>query len=86
MNKGVGVIYGLIIVLGIFVVFIVGFFLKIKCLFLFLVIGIVIIVIGLILIFVVVEKMGGGLVMDKSFGDFKNLFFVFVIIVLIIVV
>lgn len=70
-NKGVGAIYGSIIASGIFVVLIAGFFSKIKRLFPPLVTGTVITVIGLTLIPVAVEKMGGGLATDKSFGDAK---------------
>ena len=47
-------------------------FLKIKRLFPPLVTGTVITVIGLTLIPVAVEKMGGGLATDKSFGDPKT--------------
>ncbi|HDU2613853.1 TPA: purine permease [Enterococcus faecalis] len=85
-NKGVGAIYGSIIASGIFVVLIAGFFSKIKRLFPPLVTGTVITVIGLTLIPVAVEKMGGGLATDKSFGDPKNLLLAFVTIALIIVV
>lgn len=84
INEGVGVIYGFIIVLGIFVVLVLGIFFKIKKLFLFLVIGMVIIVIGLILILVVIEKMGGGNVIVVDFGDKINLLFVFVMIFFIV--
>jgi xanthine permease len=85
-NKGIGAIYGSIIASGIFVVVISGFFSKIKKLFPPLVTGTVITVIGLTLIPVAIEKMGGGAIADKNFGDPTHLLLAFVTIGLIIVV
>ncbi|MGX7262850.1 nucleobase:cation symporter-2 family protein [Enterococcus crotali] len=85
-DKGVGAIYGSIIASGIFVVLVSGIFSKIKKLFPPLVTGTVITVIGLTLIPVAVEKMGGGVAADPTFGDGTNLLLAFVTIGLIIVI
>lgn len=85
-DKGVGAIYGSIIAAGMFIILISGIFSKIKVLFPPLVTGTVITVIGLTLIPVAVEKMGGGLAADPSFGSAENLLSAFTTIALIIVV
>ncbi|EOL43324.1 nucleobase:cation symporter-2 family protein [Enterococcus caccae] len=85
-DKGVGAIYGSIIASGIFVVLVSGIFSKIKKLFPPLVTGTVITVIGLTLIPVAVEKMGGGVATDPSFGNGTNLLLAFVTIGLIIII
>lgn len=85
-KHGVGAIYGSIIVSGIFVVAVSGFFSKIKKLFPPLVTGTVITVIGLTLIPVAIGKMGGGQVSDPNFGDLTNVLISILTIVLILVV
>lgn len=85
-DKGIGAMYGAIIVSGIFVVLISGVFSRIKRLFPSLVTGTVITVIGLTLIPVAVEKMGGGSQTAATFGDPTNLFLAFVTIALIIII
>lgn len=85
-QKGIGAMYGAIIVAGVFVVLIAGAFSKVKKLFPPLVTGTVITVIGLTLIPVAIGKMGGGDATAKSFGDSKNLILAFVTIALIILI
>lgn len=83
-EKGIGAVYGSIIISGIFVVLISGFFSKIKKLFPPLVTGIVITVIGLTLIPAAIEKIGGTSLGAKNFGDPIYLFLAFVTVALII--
>ncbi|WP_321384278.1 nucleobase:cation symporter-2 family protein [uncultured Enterococcus sp.] len=85
-DKGVGAIYGSIIAAGIFIVLISGVFSKIKVLFPPLVTGTVITVIGLTLIPVAIEKMGGGLASDPTFGSTDNLLLAFTTIALIVII
>ncbi|MHC5227450.1 nucleobase:cation symporter-2 family protein [Enterococcus sp. LJL99] len=85
-DKGIGAIYGSIIASGIFIVLIANVFSKVEKLFPPLVTGTVITVIGLTLIPVAVQKMGGGNLLDKSFGDPIQLLLAFITILLIIVV
>lgn len=85
-QKGVGAMYGAIIVAGLFVVLIAGAFSQVKKLFPPLVTGTVITVIGLTLIPVAITKMGGGDASAASFGDGKNLLLAFVTIGLIVIV
>lgn len=85
-QKGIGAMYGAIIVAGVFVVLIAGAFSQVKKLFPPLVTGTVITVIGLTLIPVAIAKMGGGDATAKTFGDHKNLVLTFVTIALIVII
>lgn len=85
-TKGIGAMYGAIIVAGLFIIAISGVFSKIKKFFPPLVTGTVITVIGLTLIPVAIEKMGGGNLQDPYFGDMKNLGLALFTIVLILFV
>lgn len=77
-------IYGVIIVVGLFVVIFVKLFGKFVKLFLFVVIGFVVIVIGVIFVLVVINDMVGG-VGSKDFGSFENLVLVFGVLLFIII-
>lgn len=83
-QKGIGAMYGAIIVAGIFVVLIAGVFSKVKKLFPPIVTGTVITTIGLTLIPVAIEKMGGGSATAANFGDPSFLALAFITILLII--
>lgn len=85
-QKGIGAMYGAIIVAGIFIVLISGFFSKVKKLFPPLVTGTVITTIGLTLIPVAIEKMGGGDRTASTFGDTNFLLLAFITIILIIAI
>lgn len=71
-TKGIGTMYGSIIVAGIFIVLISGVFSKIEKFFPPLVTGTVITVIGLTLIPVAIEKIGGGNKTAENFGDLQT--------------
>lgn len=85
-NLSINDMYGAIIVAGIFVVLISGFFSKVKKLFPPVVTGTLITVIGLTLIPVAFQNMGGGTSTAKDFGDPKNLIAGFVTIIIILAV
>lgn len=85
-TKGIGVMYGSIIVAGVFVVLISGVFSKIKKFFPPLVTGTVITVIGLTLIPVAIEKIGGGNKAASNFGDLQTVGLAFFTIALILVI
>lgn len=72
-TKGIGTMYGSIIVAGIFIVLISVFFSKVEKLFPPLVTGTVITVIGLTLIPVAIEKIGGGNKTAANFGDVTSI-------------
>lgn len=80
----INTMYGAIIVAGIFVFLIAGFFSKIKKLFPPVVTGTLITTIGLTLIPVAFQNMGGGNSNAKNFGDSKNLIVSFITIAIII--
>lgn len=80
----INTMYGAIIVAGIFVFLIAGFFSKIKKLFPPVVTGTLITTIGLTLIPVAFQNMGGGNSAAKNFGDSKNLIVSFITIAIII--
>lgn len=81
----INTMYGAIIVAGIFVFCIAGWFSKIKKLFPPVVTGTLITVIGLTLIPVAFQNIGGGNSAAKDFGDPKNLITGFLTIVIILV-
>lgn len=80
----INTMYGAIIVAGIFVFLIAGFFSKIKKLFPPVVTGTLITTIGLTLIPVAFQNMGGGNSAAKNFGDSKNLIVSFITTAIII--
>lgn len=80
----INTMYGAIIVAGIFVFCIAGWFSKIKKLFPPVVIGTLITVIGLTLIPVAFQNIGGGTATAKDFGDAKNLITGFLTIAIIL--
>jgi len=80
----INTMYGAIIVAGIFVFLIAGFFSKIKKLFPPVVTGTLITTIGLTLIPVAFQNMGGGNSAARNFGDSKNLIVSFITIAIII--
>lgn len=82
----INTMYGAIIVAGIFVFLIAGWFSKIKKLFPPVVTGTLITVIGLTLIPVAFQNMGGGNAQAKDFGDAKNLIAAFITILIIIAI
>ena len=82
----INTMYGAIIVAGIFVFLVAGWFSKIKKLFPPVVIGTLITVIGLTLIPVAVQNMGGGSAQAKDFGDAKNLIAAFLTILIIVAI
>ena len=82
----INTMYGAIIVAGIFVFLVAGWFSKIKKLFPPVVTGTLITVIGLTLIPVAVQNMGGGSAQAKDFGDAKNLIAAFLTILIIIAI
>lgn len=82
----INAMYGAIIVAGIFVFLIAGWFSKIKKLFPPVVTGTLITVIGLTLIPVAIQNIGGGNATAKSFGDGKDLIVGFLTIVIILAV
>lgn len=82
----INTMYGAIIVAGIFVFLIAGWFSKIKKLFPPVVTGTLITVIGLTLIPVAFQNMGGGNAQAKDFGDAKNLIAAFITILIIVVI
>lgn len=81
----IGTMYGAIIVAGIFVLCIAGFFSKVKKLFPPVVTGSLITVIGLTLIPVAVQNMGGGTSSAKDFGSPQNLLLSFITVAIIFV-
>lgn len=85
-NFTINTMYGAIIVAGIFVFLIAGWFSKIKKLFPPVVTGTLITVIGLTLIPVAFQNMGGGTATAKDFGDPKNLIAAFATILIIVLV
>lgn len=82
----INTMYGAIIVAGIFVFCIAGWFSKIKKLFPPVVTGTLITVIGLTLIPVAFQNMGGGTATAKDFGSTKNLIAAFATIIIIIAI
>ncbi|MCF1797494.1 purine permease [Lactobacillus mulieris] len=82
----INTMYGAIIVAGIFVFCIAGWFSKIKKLFPPVVTGSLITVIGLTLIPVAFQNMGGGTATAQDFGDSKHLITAFATILVIILV
>lgn len=82
----INTMYGAIIVAGIFVFLIAGWFSKIKKLFPPVVTGTLITVIGLTLIPVAFQNMGGGNAQAKDFGDTKNLIAAFLTIIIIVAI
>ncbi|MBL1071069.1 nucleobase:cation symporter-2 family protein [Lactobacillus kitasatonis] len=82
----INTMYGAIIVAGIFVFLVAGWFSKIKKLFPPIVTGTLITVIGLTLIPVAVQNMGGGSAQAKDFGDAKNLIAAFLTILIIVAI
>ncbi|KAA9234887.1 nucleobase:cation symporter-2 family protein [Lactobacillus jensenii] len=82
----INTMYGAIIVAGIFVFCIAGWFSKIKKLFPPVVTGSLITVIGLTLIPVAFQNMGGGTATAKNFGDSKYLITAFATILVIILI
>ena len=82
----INTMYGAIIVAGIFVFLVAGWFSKIKKLFPPVVTGTLITVIGLTLIPVAVQNMGGGSAQAKDFGDAKNLIAAFLTILIIVAI
>ncbi|MCI1530957.1 MAG: purine permease [Lactobacillus amylovorus] len=82
----INTMYGAIIVAGIFVFLVAGWFSKIKKLFPPVVTGTLITVIGLTLIPVAVQNMGGGNAQAKDFGDAKNLIAAFLTILIIVAI
>lgn len=82
----INTMYGAIIVAGIFVFLVAGWFSKIKKLFPPVVTGTLITVIGLTLIPVAVQNIGGGSAQAKDFGDAKNLIAAFLTILIIVAI
>ena len=82
----INTMYGAIIVAGIFVFLVAGWFSKIKKLFPPVVTGTLITVIGLTLIPVAFQNMGGGSAQAKDFGDAKNLIAAFLTILIIVAI
>ena len=82
----INTMYGAIIVAGIFVFLVAGWFSKIKKLFPPVVTGTLITVIGLTLLPVAVQNMGGGSAQAKDFGDAKNLIAAFLTILIIVAI
>ena len=82
----INMMYGAIIVAGIFVFLVAGWFSKIKKLFPPVVTGTLITVIGLTLIPVAVQNMGGGSAQAKDFGDAKNLIAALLTILIIVAI
>ena len=82
----INTMYGAIIVAGIFVFLVAGWFSKIKKLFPPVVTGTLITVIGLTLIPVAVQNMGGGNAQAQDFGDAKNLIAAFLTILIIVAI
>lgn len=82
----INTMYGAIIVAGIFVFLVAGWFSKIKKLFPPVVTGTLITVIGLTLVPVAVQNMGGGNAPAKDFGDAKNLIAAFLTILIIVAI
>ncbi len=82
----INTMYGAIIVAGIFVFLVAGWFSKIKKLFPPVVTGTLITVIGLTLVPVAVQNMGGGNAQAKDFGDAKNLIAAFLTILIIVAI
>ena len=82
----INTMYGAIIVAGIFVFLVAGWFSKIKKLFPPVVTGTLITVIGLTLIPVAVQNMGGGNAQAKDFGNVKNLIAAFLTILIIVAI
>ena len=82
----INTMYGAIIVAGIFVFLVAGWFSKIKKLFPPVVTGTLITVIGLTLVPVAVQNMGGGNAKAKDFGDAKNLIAAFLTILIIVAI
>lgn len=80
----IGTMYGAIIVAGVFVFCIAGYFSKIKKLFPPVVTGSLITVIGLSLIPVSIQNIGGGTASAKDFGDPKNLITGFITVAIIL--
>ena len=76
--------YGAIIVAGVFVFLVAGYFSKIKKLFPPVVTGSLITVIGLSLITVSIQNLGGGNSTAKNFGDPKNLLTGFITVAIIL--
>lgn len=85
-NFTINTMYGAIIVAGIFVFLISGWFSKIKKLFPPVVTGTLITVIGLTLIPVAFQNMGGGTATAKDFGAPKNLIAAFATILIIVLI
>ena len=85
-NFSINTMYGAIIVAGIFVFCIAGWFSKIKKLFPPVVTGTLITVIGLTLIPVAFQNIGGGNAAARTFGDSKNLITGFLTIVIILAI
>ena len=82
----INTMYGAIIVAGIFVFLVAGWFSKIKKLFPPVVTGTLITVIGLTLVPVAVQNMGGGNAQAKDFDDVKNLIAAFLTILIIVAI
>ena len=82
----IGTMYGAIIVAGIFVFLISGYFSKIKKLFPPVVTGTLITVIGLTLIPIALQNIGGGDATAADFGNWKNLVTGFVTILIILII
>ena len=82
----INTMYGAIIVAGIFVFLVAGWFSKIKKLFPPVVTGTLITVIGLTLVPGAVQHMGGGNAQAKDFGDAKNLIAAFLTILIIVAI
>lgn len=82
----IGTMYGAIIVAGIFVFLISGYFSKIKKLFPPVVTGTLITVIGLTLIPIALQNIGGGDATAADFGNWKNLVTGFVTIFIILII
>lgn len=82
----INTMYGAIIVAGIFVFCVAGWFSKIKKLFPPVVTGTLITVIGLSLIPVAFQNLGGGNAAVKNFGDPKNLITGFITVAIIILI
>lgn len=82
----IGTMYGAIIVAGIFVFLISGYFSKIKKLFPPVVTGTLITVISLTLIPIALQNIGGGDATTADFGNWKNLVTGFVTILIILII
>lgn len=82
----IGTMYGAIIVAGLFVFLIAGYFAKLKRFFPPVVTGTPITVIGLTLIPVGIQDIGGGDATAKSFGDWHNLLLGLITVLIIIAV